>query len=209
VGVGHGDGVGVLVVGGGQAALAAGYFLQPSNRDATTGRPPIRFVLLDQRPAPGGAWRDGWDSLRVFSPAAYSSLPGWPMPPEKGGRETPSADHVRQYLEAYELRYRRPVQRSVAVTGVERDPEGDGFRVVTDHGCWSVQVVVSATGTWGRPIWPRYSGMATFRGRQLHTQHYRRAGDFEGARVPVVGGGTRRPRSPPTSPAATTAPLRG
>jgi putative flavoprotein involved in K+ transport len=189
VGFGHGEGVDVVVVGGGQAGLAAGYYLQRANRDRPTGRPPLRFVLLDQRASAGGAWGDGWASLRLFSPAAYSSLPGWPMPPEKGGSETPSADHVRQYLEAYEQRYRLPIQRPNTVTGVERDPKGDGFRVVTDQGSWSTQVVVSATGTWGRPFWPRYPGMATFRGRQLHTQHYRRAGDFEGARVLVVGGG--------------------
>lgn len=189
MGIDHGEGVDVVVVGGGQAALAAGYYLQRANRDRATGRLPLRFVLLDQRPAPGGAWCDGWESLRLFSPAAYSSLPGWPMPPEKGSSETPSADHVRRYLEAYEQRYRLPVQRPVTVAAVERDPGGDGFRVATDHGSWSARSIISATGTWGRPFWPRYPGMSTFRGRQLHTQHYRRPGDFEKARVLVVGGG--------------------
>ncbi|GAA3704904.1 hypothetical protein GCM10022204_22950 [Microlunatus aurantiacus] len=61
-----------MVIGGGQAALAAGYYLQRANRDRPPGRPPLKSVLLDQRPAPGGAWGDGWESLRLFSPAAYS-----------------------------------------------------------------------------------------------------------------------------------------
>lgn len=189
MGIDHGGDVDVVIVGGGQAALAAGYYLQRANRDRPSGRAPLRYVLLDQRSAAGGAWVDGWESLRLFSPAAYSSLPGWPMPPERGSSDTPSADHVRRYLEAYEQRYRLPIQRPVTVTAVERDPEVAGFRVVTDRGSWSARTIISATGTWGRPFWPRYPGMATFRGRQLHTHHYRRAGDFEQARVLVVGGG--------------------
>ncbi|HEY5786927.1 MAG TPA: ArsO family NAD(P)H-dependent flavin-containing monooxygenase [Microlunatus sp.] len=180
----------VVIVGGGQAALAAGYYLQRANRDrSSVGAAPLRFVLMDQRPTAGGAWSDGWESLRLFSPAAYGSLPGWPMPPEKGSSETPSAEHVRRYLEDYEQRYQLPVQRPVTVTGVERNPESYGFRVATDQGSWSARSVISATGTWARPFWPRYPGMTTFRGRQLHTQHYRRADDFEKARVLVVGGG--------------------
>lgn len=189
MGIDHARDVDVVVVGGGQAALAAGYYLQRANRDRSSEHQPLRFVLLDQRPAAGGAWRDGWDTLRLFSPGAYSSLPGWPMPPEKGSSETPSADHVRRYLQAYEQRYRLPVQRPVTVTTVERDPRGRGFRVATDRGSWSTRSMISATGTWGRPFWPRYPGMTTFSGRQLHTQHYRRASDFEKARVLVVGGG--------------------
>jgi putative flavoprotein involved in K+ transport len=181
--------VDIVVVGGGQAALAAGYYLQRANRDRPSGRPPLSFVLLDRRASAGGAWCDGWQSLRLFSPAAYSSLPGWPMPPEKGSSETPSAVHVRRYLEAYEQRYQLPVERPVVVTAVERDQGGGGFRVATDRDTWSARTVISATGTWGRPFWPRYPGMAAFRGRQLHTQHYRRASDFENNRVLVVGGG--------------------
>lgn len=189
MGIEHGRDVDVVVGGGGQAALAAGYYLQRANRDRAAGQPPLRFVLLDRRPVAGGAWRDGWESLRLFSPAAYSSLPGWPMPPEKGAGDTPSADHVRRYLAAYERRYRLPVHRPVTVTAVDSDAVDGGFRVVTDQGSWSTRTVINATGTWGRPFWPWYPGMRTFGGRQLHTQAYRRAGDFEGSRVLVVGGG--------------------
>ncbi len=60
----------VLVIGGGQAGLAAGYFLR---------RTPLRFLILDDGEAPGGAWRYTWDSLTLFSPAQWSSLPGWLM----------------------------------------------------------------------------------------------------------------------------------
>ena len=59
----------VAVVGAGQAGLAVGYHLR---------RTGLSFALLDEQEAPGGAWRHVWPSLRLFSPAAHSSLPGRP-----------------------------------------------------------------------------------------------------------------------------------
>ncbi|MGW4221428.1 FAD-dependent oxidoreductase, partial [Streptomyces bacillaris] len=95
--------VDVVVIGGGQAGLATGYHLRRQNLD---------FVILDAQPAPGGAWQHTWDSLRLFSPAAYSSLPGWLMPAQDGA-EYPDAHHVVKYLAAYEERYTLPVVRPV------------------------------------------------------------------------------------------------
>uniref|UniRef100_A0AAU2VX27 ArsO family NAD(P)H-dependent flavin-containing monooxygenase n=1 Tax=Streptomyces sp. NBC_00008 TaxID=2903610 RepID=A0AAU2VX27_9ACTN len=169
--------VDVVVIGGGQAGLAAGYYLHRQNLD---------FVILDAQPTPGGAWQHTWDSLRLFSPAAYSSLPGWLMPAQNGA-EYPDADHVVQYLYAYEQRYALPVQRPVQVAAVHRD--GERLRVETDTGVWSARAVVSATGTWWRPFLPAVPGRETFAGRQLHTVQYRSPGEFAGQRVTVVGGG--------------------
>lgn len=59
--------VDVVVIGGGQAGLAAGYHLR---------RQGVDFVILGAQSTPGGAWQHTWDSLRLFSPAAFSSLPG-------------------------------------------------------------------------------------------------------------------------------------
>lgn len=63
--------VDVVVIGAGQAGLALGYYLR---------RTALSFVLLDAEERPGGAWQHGGDSLRLFSPAQWSSLPGWLMP---------------------------------------------------------------------------------------------------------------------------------
>ncbi|PJF02086.1 pyridine nucleotide-disulfide oxidoreductase [Streptomyces carminius] len=167
----------VLVIGGGQAGLAAGYHLR---------RLGVDFTILDAQPAPGGAWRHMWDSLHLFSPAAHSRLPGHPMP-HQSGREYPDAAHVVEYLTAYEQRYDLPVARPVRVTAVHRD--GERLRVETDSGTWSARTVVSATGTWWRPFLPAVPGRETFTGRQLHTTGYRRPGDFAGQKVIVVGGG--------------------
>ncbi|MBO2446607.1 NAD(P)/FAD-dependent oxidoreductase [Actinomadura barringtoniae] len=68
---------------------------------------------------------------------------------------------------------------------------GDGGRLVVEssEGVYAARALINATGTWDRPFWPRYKGMETFGGRQLHTADYRGPQEFAGKRVLVVGGG--------------------
>lgn len=80
----------VVVIGGGQAGLAVAYYLR---------RAGVEYVVLDDQGSQGGAWRHTWPSLRLFSPAELSSLPGWQMP-QGHGRRHPDADHVINYLTA-------------------------------------------------------------------------------------------------------------
>ncbi len=166
----------VIVIGGGQAGLAVGYFLR---------RTGLRFAILDSEPEPGGAWRHGWDSLRLFSPSQWSSLPGWPMP--SAGETYPKRDDVVAYLAAYEARYDLPVVRPLEVDFVRRAP--DGMVVETCSATWRTRAVVSATGTWRSPYRPTYPNQALFRGVQIHSAQYQRPEPFAGQRVLVVGGG--------------------
>jgi putative flavoprotein involved in K+ transport len=166
----------VVVVGGGQAALAVAYYLR---------RTGLSYVVLDAGDAPGGAWRHTWDSLRLFSPAQWSSLPGRLMP--GGTSYYPTRDETLAYLADYESRYAVPVVRPVRVTAVR--PEGRTLRVETQSGAWSARAVVSATGTWSSPNVPRLPGRETFAGRVIHSAHYRYPEEFAGRRVVVVGGG--------------------
>ncbi|WP_326718866.1 ArsO family NAD(P)H-dependent flavin-containing monooxygenase [Streptomyces sp. NBC_00243] len=167
----------VVIVGGGQSGLAAGYHLR---------RLGVDFVVLDAQSTPGGAWQHTWESLHLFSPAGFSSLPGRLMPAQPG-EEYPDAGHVVSYLRDYEKRYELPVQRPVRVAGVHRD--GERLRVETDSGTWRTQAVLSATGTWWRPFLPAVPGRGDFGGGQLHTVEYRTPQVFAGRRVVVVGGG--------------------
>lgn len=166
----------VVVIGGGQAGLAVGYHLR---------RTGLRYLVLDAREGPGGAWRHGWESLRLFSPARFSSLPGWMM--EGGADDYPPRDAVVEYLAAYERRYELPVRRPVHVRAVRR--AGDLLRVEAEEETWLASAVVSATGTWARPFVPEVPGRERFGGIQLHSAAYRSPGPFRNKRVLVVGGG--------------------
>ena len=177
--------VDVAVIGAGQAGLATAYYLRRAGLEPETG-----YVVLDANPAPGGAWQHLWPSLRLFSPAEYSSLPGWLMPTPSGAG-FPPAEHVVDYLTCYEERYELPVHHGTRVLEVCRaDTEPRGPLVLrTADGAWAARAVVSATGTWGRPFVPHYPGGERFRGHQLHSAAYRGPQGFEGRRVVVVGGG--------------------
>ncbi|MFN3538275.1 MAG: NAD(P)-binding protein [Brevundimonas sp.] len=50
----------IIVIGGGQAGLSLGDYLRRAGAD---------YIILDAEDGPGGAWRHGWESLRLFSPA--------------------------------------------------------------------------------------------------------------------------------------------
>ncbi|GAB3840276.1 ArsO family NAD(P)H-dependent flavin-containing monooxygenase [Kribbella italica] len=169
-----------VVIGGGQAGMATGFYLRRSGLI-----PGEDFVILDAAEQPGGAWARMWPTLRTFSPTQYSSLPGWMMPPWTGDSGYPLAAHVIDYLTQYEKRYELDVHRSVAVSSVKG--ESERLRVGSTDGEWLAEHVVSATGTWSRPFVPTYPG--SFTGRQLHTADYRNANDFVGQRVLIVGGG--------------------
>lgn len=166
----------VVVVGGGQAALAAGFYLRRSGR---------RFVLLDDQPGPGGAWQHTWPSLRLFSPARWSSLPGWLMP--EGEDRYPTRDEAIAYLAEYERRYALPVERPVRVHGAF--PHGDSIRLATSAGDITARDVISATGTWRAPHWPVIEGETRFGGTRIHSATYSGPASFAGQRVLVVGGG--------------------
>jgi putative flavoprotein involved in K+ transport len=80
----------VVVIGAGQAGLAIGYFLAQAGR---------RFVILERADDVGSAWRSRWDSLTLFTPRRYDSLPGLAFPGHPDGY--PSRDEVIAYLEQY------------------------------------------------------------------------------------------------------------
>ncbi|MGP5930624.1 FAD-dependent oxidoreductase [Corynebacterium glyciniphilum] len=168
-----------VVIGAGQAGLATAFYLLRAGVDT---------LVLDDQPAPGGAWRHVWPSLRLFSTAGFSNLPGTPMPSYGG---YPPASHVVDYLTAYERRYRIPVQRPVRVARVEHQ---DGtFRIDAESlsrpgagtRSWTATTVVATTGTWSAPFVPSYPGKYT--GTQWHSANYPGPEPFRGSTVAVVG----------------------
>ncbi len=171
----------VVVIGAGQAGLAAAHHLR------RTGFEPERdFVVLDHSPGPGGAWQFRWPSLTYGKVHGMHALPGMELTGADPAR--PSAEVIGEYFAAYEKTFDLRVRRPVDVRAV-REGAGGRLLVETSAGTWSTRALINATGTWDRPFWPRYPGQETFRGRQLHTARYAGPEEFAGQRVVVVGGG--------------------
>lgn len=171
----------VVVIGAGQAGLAAAYHLR------RTGFEPERdFVVLDHAPGPGGAWQFRWPSLTYGKVHGMHALPGMELTGADPAR--PSAEVVSGYFAEYERTFDLRVRRPVDVRAVREGTNGR-LLVETSAGSWSTRALINATGTWDRPFWPRYPGQETFRGRQLHTAQYAGPEEFTGLRVIVVGGG--------------------
>src|SRR3954449_9500685 len=95
----------VLVIGGGQAGMAAGYYLKQAG---------IPFRILDGGDRIGHSWRERWDSLELYTVGRYSALPGLPFPgdPERfAGR-----DEVADYLASYAKTFQLPVRMKTRAT---------------------------------------------------------------------------------------------
>ena len=165
----------VVVVGAGQAGLAIGHFLARSG---------LKFELLEAGAEVGHSWRTRWDSLRLFSPAQYDSLPGMPFPAPADSH--PSKDDVANYLAAYAVRFNLPVRINSPVLRTRRDQDGT-FIVTTPTGEVRARQVVVATGPFQNPRVPAAASQLTPHVQQLHSAEYRTPGQLRGNRVLVVG----------------------
>lgn len=167
----------VAVIGAGQAGLALGYHL------ARQGR---RFVVLDRGDAIGSAWRNRWDSLRLFTSRRYDSLPGLPFPGDPEGY--PSRDEVVSYLERYAAAFELPVELNSHVRSVTRSEAG-GFGIELNGRSIDADQVVIATGPFQAPRVPAFAHRLGPDVLQLHSEAYRNPAGIPKGTVLVVGGG--------------------
>ncbi|MBT2674717.1 NAD(P)/FAD-dependent oxidoreductase [Streptomyces sp. ISL-14] len=169
--------VDVAVIGGGQAGLAAAYALR---------RQGLQPVILEASDRAAGSWPLYYDSLTLFSPAGYSSLPGMPF----GGDPDryPHRDEVVAYLLRYADRLDADIRTGTRVQEVR--PDDDSFTLTLKGGTQlSARAVIAASGTFGRPHRPALPNLESFAGAMLHSAEYRAPEPFTGQRVVVVGAG--------------------
>ncbi|GIP31321.1 NAD(P)/FAD-dependent oxidoreductase [Paenibacillus sp. J2TS4] len=168
--------VDVLVVGAGQAGLAVGYYLKQAG---------ISHLIVDKAIELGESWKTRYDSLTLFTPRRYSSLPGWPMEGRKDGY--PTKDEVAQYLQKYAERFSLRVRLNTEIIRLER--EGQRFRCITESEEIKARRVIVATGPFQQPSYPEFAREASEAVVQLHSSGYRNASQLQTGSVLVVGGG--------------------
>jgi putative flavoprotein involved in K+ transport len=166
-----------VVVGGGQAGLAAGYHLARQGRD---------FVILDENERTGDNWRNAWDSLRLFTPARVSRLPGMPFPLAPHAFAT--RDEMAAYLQAYAAHFELPVRNRVSVASLRRAGDGrSGYVVTAGDRRFEASNVVVATGPQHLPLVPDFAGELDPGMTQLHSSEYRNPSQLRPGPVLVVG----------------------
>jgi putative flavoprotein involved in K+ transport len=165
-----------IVIGGGQAGLAAGYHL------AKRG---MSFTILDAHNRVGDAWRNRWDSLKLFSPARYSALPGLPFPAR--GDSFPTKEQMAVYLQCYVDRFNLPVKMDVRVERLSKD--GDEFVLHTNNGQFQSDNVVVAMGNYQKARWPEFARELNPGIVQVHSQEYRNPSQLQDGGALIVGVG--------------------
>ena len=166
----------VVVIGAGQAGLTMGYCL------ARQGR---RFIILERGDSIAPAWRERWDSLTLFTPRRYSSLPGLPFPGDPDGY--PTRDAVIAYLEHYVETFELPIEFN---SNVRRLSQEDGrFVLELDGRTITADQVVVATGPFQTPYAPKLAEELDPDVWQAHSTGYQRPSDLPEGTVLVVGGG--------------------
>lgn len=168
--------VDTIVIGAGQTGLAMGYYMKQH-----TGN----FLILDKGTEAGASWANRYDSLQLFTPRRYSSLPGLQLPGEPEG--FPSKNEIASYLKAYEREFDLPVQYDTEVTRLTKN--SNGFSVATNKGSFQAAQVVVATGPFQTPYTPSVSSALDPRVFQCHSADYRNPDQLLEGNVLIVGGG--------------------
>ena len=179
----------VAVIGAGQAGLTMGYELAQQNR---------RFVILDTADSVGAAWRTRWDSLTLFTPRRYDSLPGLEFPGDPDGY--PGRDELIAYLESYAETFDLPVQVRCEVRSV--GSENGAFRLELANEVIEADQVVVATGPFQVPRVPSFTADLDPKVVQTHSVGYRNPGQLPDGPVLVVGGGEAGGAGRPSAAAA-------
>lgn len=165
-----------IIIGAGQAGLAASYHLSKLD---------IPHTVLERHPRVGDQWRKRWDTLELFTPTKYNSLPGKPFPGSKW--DLPNKDAVADYMEAYAHDFDLPVECGVWVERVEHT--NGRYQIQTDQGVRTADNVIVATGAFQKPYVPQCSQDFDDSILQLHSSEYRNPDQLKPGTALVVGTG--------------------
>ena len=163
-----------LVIGGGQAGSAVGYLLTQAG---------VPFLIVDANQRTGDAWRNRWDSLRLFTPNRYNSLPGMTIPGEDWG--FPTKDELADYLESYAEHFELPIRHGVRVDHLTHD--GNHFLATSGDMSFEADNVIVAMASYQVPKRPGFANELDSRIVQLHVEDYKNPGQLEEGDVLVVG----------------------
>ncbi|MBH9965658.1 MULTISPECIES: flavin-containing monooxygenase [Bacillaceae] len=164
----------VIIIGGGQAGLSMGYYLKKSS---------LSYLILDELSEIGEVWKNRYDSLQLFTPSYFSSLPGFNLDSDS----YPTKDDVADYLKQYVKRFSLPLQMNTKVNRLFLI-NGE-FVIETNQGSIKANNVVVATGPFQKPYIPDFSSLMSKEVLQIHSSEYKNPSQLKPGTALVVGGG--------------------
>jgi putative flavoprotein involved in K+ transport len=145
----------------------------------------IPFRILDASERIGDAWRNRWDSLKLFTPARYAGLPGMPFPAR--GDSFPTKQQTADYLERYAKHFHLPVQNGVRVDRLSKP--ADRFVIEAGDERFESEQVIVAMANYQTPKLPPFAGDLDPGIVQLHSHQYRNPSQLQDGGVLIVGVG--------------------
>ncbi|MDQ8045705.1 MAG: NAD(P)/FAD-dependent oxidoreductase [Solirubrobacteraceae bacterium] len=172
----------VGIIGTGFAGLALAIRLRNAGDDD--------FIVIDSGDDVGGTWRD--NTYPGCACDVPSNLYSYSFAPNPNWSTTfAHQDEIRQYIErvADETDVRRNIHFRTFAQDATWDAETSTWKLQTDQGEYTFDVLVSATGPLSSPSKPDFPGLKDFDGPVFHSAEWDHSVDLEGKRVAVIGTG--------------------
>jgi len=171
--------INTIVIGGGQAGLAASEHLSNKN---------IKHIIFE-RDRIVERWRTSrWDSLVANGPAWHDRFPTLKfanIDPDSFA----SKEMVVKYFEKFAKKIKAPINLNVNVEKVEKQSSNHKYLVTTSEGLYEADNIIVATGAFQEPIIPNIIP-SNSKVNQIHSQAYKNPEQFSDGSILVIGSGS-------------------
>lgn len=165
-----------IIIGAGQAGLAAAYYLKQHMLD---------YMIIDANHQVGAPWLNRWDSLKLFTPTEFNHLPGMPFPFKQG--HYPNKYQVADYLQSYARNFAMPIKFGHKILKLKKT--GDIFVLKSQTKTFLAKNVIVATGPFHTPYKPKFHQKISPEIVQIHSEHYKNTDQLQKGDTLVVGSG--------------------
>lgn len=165
-----------IIVGAGQSGLAIAYYLMKQGAN---------YLVVDANSEIGAPWLKRWDSLKLFTPSEFNSLPGLQFPYKKG--HYADKYEVAGYLKSYVSKFEIPVEFNHKITSLKK--ENGVFKLKTALKVFEAKNVIIATGPFHKPFTPSCHLKISEEVLQIHSEHYKGPDQLQEGAALVVGAG--------------------
>ena len=173
----------VVIIGGGQGALALGARLKQLA---------VPTIIVEKNPRAGDSWRVRYKSLCLHDPVWYDHMPYIPFPPN--WPIYAPKDKLGDWLEMYSKVMELDFWGSTTCKSATYDEKGKEWSVVVERDGKEVVLrpkqLVFATGQASRRIVPAFPGQDVFKGEQQHSSQHPGPDAYVDKKTVVIGSNT-------------------